>query len=347
VRPHAAALLYHFASKTVATMGFGLTPHQAWCTIIPDLVLKQDFVIHGILAVAALHVSTTVASKDLRKSYQDLVALELNAGLRPFMTEVQQVTSDNVEALFAFSAVISLFNTYQATTEVQQIALSKQASAIDPASLQAVVTAAVQSTLIRLRTLRGVQVILVPGWSKLQSGPLRVVIEREAWSAATTISDARRADERCLKILESMWSNPRRPYQDYFDTLRQVWQLLCRSSALVWKLVDEAPPSLNATGPTFDWTSILHFPTNCSLAYASLLEEQCIEAWILLGHYTLQLEEVKGVWWLDGSAATCLTTAALVIGTNNWDWIAHPAARIGLDLERLKPFALDRPKIIP
>jgi hypothetical protein len=116
---------------------------------------------------------------------------------------------------------------------------------------------------------------------------------------------------------------------------------------LVWKLVDEAPPGSHASGPTFDWTAVFHFAVQCSLEFAALLEEQCVEAWILMGHYALLGAEVKGLWWFDGSAESCLATAALVIGTNNWEWIAYPATKIGLDLDSLRPFALDRPKIVP
>lgn len=348
IRPHAAALLHHFSSNTVTTMGFGTTPQQAWCTAIPDLVLRHNFVIHGVLAITALHVSTSVESTEAKEGYQNLVALELNAGLTQFMTELQQVTSDNVEALFAFSTAISIFNSFQAKNECQQVAQSTQVDSLNPTSAQTIATAAVQAALRGLRTLRGAQVILVPGWGKLQTGPLRVVVERDSWSSAIPISNAHRTEERQLKILESMWSSPRRPYKDYFGTLRQAWQDLCRSFALVWKLIDDAPLSdLNTSGPTFDWTSIFHFPVQCSLAFAALLEEQCVEAWVLVGHYAVQHAEVEGLWWLDESAASILTTSALVIGTNNWEWIAWPAAKIGFDLENLRPLALDRPKIVP
>lgn len=328
-------------------MGFGPNLQQAWCTAIPNVALKHEFVVHGVLALAALHVATSVDSPEMKKSYQNLVALELHAGLKPYMMEVRHVSSENVEALFAFSTIISVFNTYQANTKVQQLVLSRQVDAMHHASQETVAAAAVQAALQWLRTLRGAQIILVPGWSTLQSGPLRPVITRETWSAAISISDAHRADERRLKILESMWSSPRRQYQDYFGTLHQAWQELRRSFALVWKLVDEAPSGSHISGPTFDWTAVFHFAVQCSLEFAALLEEQCIEAWILMGHYALLGAEVKGLWWFDGSAESCLATAALVIGTNNWEWIAYPAAKIGLDLESLRLFALDRPKIVP
>ncbi|KAF2624954.1 hypothetical protein BU25DRAFT_129454 [Macroventuria anomochaeta] len=345
IRPYAATLLHHFSSNTVTTMGFGTTPQQAWCTAIPDMALKHDFVIHGVLAIAALHLSTTLDSADAREGYQNMAALELNAGLMRYMNEVRKVTSDNVEALFAFSTAISLFNTFQARNECRSLVGSKHADPYTPLSAHMTVSEAVQIVCRALRTLRGAQLILVPGWSKLQDGPLRSVVRRESWSAAIPVTNAHLDEEKRLRILESMWSNTHRSYEDHFDTLRQTWQSLCGSFAIVWSLLDTAPSSHSSSGPSFDWTSIFHFSVQCSLAFASLLEQQCIEAWVLVAHYGILHAEVEGLWWLDGSAANLVATAALVIGTNNWKWIAWPAARVGTDLESLRSMALVRPKV--
>lgn len=325
-------------------MGFGTIPQQAWCTAIPNLTLKHDFVAHGVLAIAALHLSATSSSAAAKERYRDMAALELNMGLMRYMAEVRKITSDNVEALFAFSTAISLFNTFQARNECRSIVRSDSGA---PTSAQKIISEAVQIVCRALRVLRGAQLILVPGWSKLQDGPLRFVVQRESWSAAIPISNAHLGEERRLRILESMWSNPRRAYEDYFDTLRQAWQSLRESFKIVWSLVDTAPSNHSTFGPSFDWTSVFHFPVQCSLGYVSLLEQQCIEAWVLLAHYAILQAEVEGLWWLDDSAANLVATAALVIGTNNWEWIAWPAARVGTDLESLRPLALDRAKICP
>lgn len=347
VRPHATNLLHHFSSNTVTTMGFGTTPQRAWCTAIPDLALKHDFVVHGVLAITALHLSTTLDCADVKEMYQDMAAAELNTGLTRYMTEVRRVTSDNVEALFTFSTMVSLFTTFQARTECRSFLGSMHTNlhAVIPA--QRKVTEAVQIVCRALRTLRGAQVILIPGWAKLQDGPLRSVVQRESWSAAIPVAKARLDDDRRLRHLETMWSNHHRPYEDYFDILRQAWQNLCGSFALVWKLIDDAPLNYSSTGPSFDWTSIFHWPVQCSLPFVDLIEQQCIEAWVLVAHYAILHAQVEGLWWLDGSAENLLLTAALVIGTNNWEWIAWPADIVGADLESLRSLALVRPKVCP
>lgn len=342
VRPHAARLLRHFESSTIKSMSYGTVPQQAWCVAIPDLVLKHNFVLRGVLAVTALHLSTSLEHADAQDEYRNLAAAELNAGLAQYITEVRRVTSDNTEALFAFSTAISLFASFQATTECENLLGS-----IHLNSTQKTITRAVQTISRGLRTLRGVKVILVPGWAKLRDGPLRSVVQRESWSAANSIAEIHLDKDRRLQGLESMWSNQHRSYHDYFDTLRQAWQHLRGSFALVWRLIDTSSSDPSNIGPSFDWTSIFHWPVQCSLEFIFLLEQQCIEAWVLLAHYAILQAEVKGLWWLKSSATNIVTTAALIIGTNNWGWITWPAANIGVDLESLRPFALTRARIYP
>lgn len=326
-------------------MGFGTTNQQAWCTAIPDLALRHDFVVHGVLAITALHLSMTANSVEGKEGYLNMVAAELNIGLMRYVNELQRVTSENTEALFAFSTAISLYSTCYSRGACQDLLRSVHAN-LDTSPLKTV-SATVQIFCRAMRTLRGAQVILVPGWSKLQSGRLGYVVQRPSWEAATPVTEAHAEDYRRLRNLELMWSNPNRAYEDHFDILRQAWQGLCGCFTLVWSLIDNAPLNHSASGPSFDWTSIFHFPVQCSLSFVNLLEQHCVEAWVLMAHYAVLHAKVGGLWWLDGSAANIMGTAALVIGTNNWEWIAWPAAQTGYDLEGLRSSTLDRPKVAP
>lgn len=326
-------------------MSFGMMSQQAWCTAIPDLTPKHEFVVHGALAVTALHISTSLDSAAAKDKYQNIAALELNMGLASYMGEIRRISSDNVEALFAFSTAISMWSTFQARNACRSLLAYES---VTHAHVEKITSEAVLVICRCLRTLRGIQVILVPGWSKLQGGPLRYVVERESWSTAIPIADAHLAEEEQLKSLEAMWSTPHRAYEDHFDTLRQAWTDLRQSFRIVWSLIDNVPSNHPPLGPSFDWTSVFHFAVQCSLRFVSLLEQQCVEAWILVAHYAILHAEIgNGLWWLDDSAANLVAAAALVIGTSNWDWIAWPAARISIDLESLRPLALDRQKICP
>jgi hypothetical protein len=341
-RPHLATLLQHFSNATVTSLGFGPTPRQAWCTAIPVLTLKHNFVIHGVLAVASLHLAELSGDVHAKDNYRNVAAAELNTGLVQYMSEIRSVTKGNAEALFAFSTIVSLFTSFQATAECHLLLQSMDQYRHTARATETQILEMTNITCRRMRTLRGAQIILVPGWPQLQDGPLQAVVKRESWSADISVAQEHSLDDQNLRHLESMWANPQRTYQDYFATLRQTWQSLRESFALIWKLMDASPLKHPSSGPYFDWTSIFHWPVQCSLAYIALLEQQCIEAWVLLAHYAILLAKVEGLWWLESSAVSVVKTAALVVGTENWKWIAWPAAETGVDLEDLRLLALTR-----
>ena len=174
-------------------MGHGTTIRQAWCSVIPSLALKHEFVAHGVLAITALHISTTLDSKEASRGYVKMAALELNLGLRKYMEELQSISRDNVEALFAFSTALSLCSTFQAIDDCRKLVLGSSKFALGQTRL---LDAALQIICHTLRTIRGAQVILVPGWSTLQSGPMRDIIERESWDDPLPVSAAHLHEDR-------------------------------------------------------------------------------------------------------------------------------------------------------
>ena len=265
-----------------------------------------------------------------------MAALELNMGLRKYIEELHKISRDNVEALFAFSTALSVYSTFQAIDDCRQLVMA-QKRLVD----------ALQIICHTLRTIRGAQVILLPGWSTLQGGPFRNIVERESWDDPPPVTSAHLHEDRRLAILESMWSSPRRPYEDHFSTLRQNWQSLRATFKIVWSLKDKSPHNESSHGPSFDWTSVFHYMFACTAEYVDLLEKLCIEAWILAAHFGCLCAEVEGLWWFSHAGPILVTTAALIVGAENWEWIAWPAARTGLDLESLRPLALDHPKVCP
>lgn len=61
-----------------------------------------------------------------------------------------------------------------------------------------------------------------------------------------------------------------------------------------------------------------------------------MEAWVLMAHYAMLPAKATSNPWLDGFATNIVSTTALVIGEEHWEWIAWPAAVLEVDLERLR-----------
>jgi hypothetical protein len=61
-----------------------------------------------------------------------------------------------------------------------------------------------------------------------------------------------------------------------------------------------------------------------------------MEAWVLMAHFALLPAKATTNPWLDGFATNIVTTSALVMADEDWDWIAWPAAVLGVDLGSLR-----------
>jgi hypothetical protein len=333
-------LLRHFDLETVKTTAFGTEAQTAWCRAVPQLAYHHDFVLHGIMSLAALHLSRLANSREEREHYQSKAAVELSTGLSHYKVEIQKVTAENAEALFAFSTVITGHYLLNARIECENLLESMYAIGRNSGLAQKIVHDLAQTVVKVLRCLRGVLVILVPGWNQIHSGPLRPVIERENWPPTTPETDDEKDQDQRLRKLEHMWMSTEKGYQYHFDTYRHVLRSLRESFLLVSRVSKEAPLQDTASEMTsFDWTSVFHWPVQCPVDFLLLLEKGHMEAWVFIAHHAMLLAQVKGVWWLDGLAASFAMTAALMIGRENWGWIAWPLASIDVDMEALQRLA--------
>jgi hypothetical protein len=271
--------------------------------------------------------------------------MELSIGISQYKTEILKVTTKNAEALFAFSTMITGHSLLNAKIDCESLLRSMHAAEHDTDSVKRIVHELSLNIARVLRCLRGVLVILVPGWNQIHSGPLRPVIERENWPPTTPETDGEKHQDQKLRKLEQMWFSPERGYEYYFDTYRHVLRSLRESFLLVSRVSNEAPLQDTSSETTsFDWTSVFHWPVQCPLDFLLLLEKGHVEPWVLVAHYAMLLAQVRGVWWLDGLAASFAVTAALVIGRENWGWISWPLASIGVDMEALRRLATIREK---
>ena len=329
-------VLKHFTTHTIPSFAPGAAPQSAWRKAFPDLACKYSFVTNAMLAAGFLHLSHLVTTKEIRNSHQNTAATQINAGMVQYRLEVQHVTPENSEALFAFSTILTIFVLSTAATEC---ALNLEAIRTEDdncAHRVELISNAVHTICRVFRSMRGVLVILIPCWDHLRSGPLQVIVQREWWPAAILVTEEEFSNDDKLLRLEKMWSRPGRAYDYSFDHLRIALKSLREAFALVSRLECLTFASAQDEARHFDWTSVIHWPIQLTPDFLSLLEQQHVEAWVLIAHFAMLPPKAKGVLWLDGLSMNIITTSALVIGEENWRWIAWPVQAIGVDLELLR-----------
>lgn len=334
-RPKMKLVLSHFASKTVQTFSPGAASAVAWLEAVPSFAKDHRYVLNGILAVGSLHLSklTDVASE--RDGYQDIAATQMNAGMAQYRVEVQNITTSNAEALFAYSTAITTFVLGTAGAECRNALNSLGTGERSEKQREEVTALLVQAICRTFRAIRGVLVILVPCYHHIRSGKFEPVVERDWWPPPIPVTAGELEHDQKLRSLEKMWSRPGKTYEYCFDSLRQALKNLRETSALVSRLATCTFPGDSTGEETFDWTAIMRWPTELPREFLSLLEQRRMEAWVLMAHYALLPSKVKVNPWLDGFATNMFMTSALVIGKDNWDWISWPAAALEIDLETL------------
>jgi hypothetical protein len=183
--------------------------------------------------------------------------------------------------------------------------------------------------------MRGVLVILVPCYHFLRSGVFEPVLERDWWPAPIPVTAEEIEHDKRLRLLETMWARPGISYEYSFDTLRSAQKDLRESFALLSRLKDCTFPGDIPGERTFDWTAVLHWPVQLSLEFMTMLDQRRMEAWVLMAHFAILPNKARFSPWLDGFAVNMVTTSALVIGEENWNWIKWPAEVVGVDLKSL------------
>ncbi|MCJ1242193.1 hypothetical protein MMC14_010200 [Varicellaria rhodocarpa] len=315
-------LWHHYNTITSLTLSELQPAQNAWQTAVPQLAFSHDFVCHGLLATASIHLAGLQEHSGEREMFLNKAASQLNAGIPHFRNAIRQVTSQNCNALFALSAFVTIFAFVTTRDECNSLLAS---ATIDPDESSP--DGGVNQVVVRLlRSVRGALVILKPAWKWIAEGPISAICTRNEWPQHPTPANTRAIleDER-LAALSRLWEN-RENYGTYSeilsDALHELRTTFARASQLTVAVVygDEGSGNTMLTdrGAAYTW------PVHVSEKFLELLEKQLPEALVLMAHYAIVLNRVPDCWWSEGIPAHIVTSAALLLGRERRSWIAWP-----------------------
>ncbi|MCJ1404917.1 hypothetical protein MMC11_008143 [Xylographa trunciseda] len=100
-------LMHHFAVSAHRSIAPSPGAVAVWRDLIPQLAFEYDFLLHGVLAVSALHLSLTSQVDKLANSA--LALRHYTAALALFRPHLSSITSSNIFPLFAFSCIVPVY----------------------------------------------------------------------------------------------------------------------------------------------------------------------------------------------------------------------------------------------
>ena len=77
---------------------------EIWRDVVPNEAYACEFLMHGLLAVSALHIASL--KPESSSVYIDIATSHQTIGLASFRTELSNITDQNCNSLFAFSSIV-------------------------------------------------------------------------------------------------------------------------------------------------------------------------------------------------------------------------------------------------
>ncbi|KAL4963993.1 Zn(II)2Cys6 transcription factor [Aspergillus stella-maris] len=122
--PQDPELMHHYTLHTSRTIARRPEMQETWQVAIPQIAYSTEFLMHGILALSALH---SAYLKPQRLShYLALSGFHMSLGLRSFRRTLLSPSSENCHALFCFSGLVMVYIHASTTKSIHGEVVSPQ-----------------------------------------------------------------------------------------------------------------------------------------------------------------------------------------------------------------------------
>jgi hypothetical protein len=259
-----------------------------WETEIPKLALSCDYLAHAIMCLAALHLA--YLKPEERRQYEYLAAQHQDLALAPFRRAVVQVTPENCNQVFAFSAFLI----------TAQFAPSRSSKVIFPPLSVSLYNGPANWIVCH----RACDSIVRDAMPHMRSGPLGAILAQgqQACNIAKEVSEfpENEDDESLVYLSQNMLTLP------IVKSTTTVDEMEACTEAISWLrrlLVGplHPPDSLESRILAAMW------PTQVRDSFIRALKEERPPALIITAHYCLLLHRCRGSWHMEHRAYDLLT----------------------------------------
>lgn len=281
--------MHKFSTETFKSVCTAESEYHVWQLAIPQLALQYDFLMNGILALASLHIATTI-DPPASLAYIDTALQYHNLTFAPFRAAIDNLTPHNCEAVLAQSIV----------TTVIGIALPRVTAARDESSNMT------ENIVVVFELLQGVKKIIHIGrsWIKLNLFTRQrdlgddhdpTELDRETQAALDRLATLN--DE----TLSSIDTDQYRINNDVIAHLRRCFSMFANSS---------------------DPTNVLAWLAAVDKEFVDNVRRRQPLALLILMHWGVLLGELDGKWWWARNSGRALVSELLrVLRPGDMRWV--------------------------
>lgn len=263
---------------------------HVWQVDIPHMALSHPFLMHGLLAISALHLSTV--QPDRRLELARRAAISEHLALPSFRDFVSHGNAENIHAVFAFAGFV--------------VPYVVSGTSFTPGGA---IPCLDDDKAHWFFAFRGQLHMLVRSWEELARGPFSPLLVRRR--PATDYSD--NPEDIHLAKLHGLMQ------PDHCSSEKEIetWAV-CGIALDELRRVFVLPQS-----PSRSKTMIaIHvWPGTVSERFVQLIHQRQPEALVVLAHYCVLLKRVDSCWWLKGVGTRLLEAIDEELVSNWRQWI--------------------------
>lgn len=299
-------LMSHFTSATSYTLSHREADQHMWRTIVPEMATAHPFLMHGLLAVSAMHLSylrlRDRSKYEMQSSYHQALA---TSQLRSVLTNI---TTENCSAVFALCALLTL---------ISMISIARRSDVERDRSG----TSFVDDILHHFMLTRGIGGVLVDHWNTIMAGPLKILStdrldDPDAYALPPHVAQQFSALRH--SILPSITSSTPPALETSVVALDGL--------ELVYKtcffLHPHLPRSKLEVGVALRWMSLV--PAD----FMASLKEREPASLILLAHFVVLFTHFGDEWFLQGWCEYALEKIRTIVGDDDGGGLVWPADQL-------------------
>ncbi|KAE9364770.1 hypothetical protein N431DRAFT_497199 [Stipitochalara longipes BDJ] len=287
-------LMQHFTTHTWLALADNESMRQMWRVTVLQLAYQHDYLMHAILACAALHMAHLYP--DRRSKLVIQARTHQDHAIPAFFAAVPSVESETCDAVLIFVRLVSI------------VAFSLEENSSRDSDTE-------DKLPSWLFFIRSGCTMFCDVWDRMGTGPVRYLTE--SWG-----------------LLVEKSQTPHQLLFNYFLAIPagdwpEAVRLAYNESALVLAHNFSCLPLLDEKITTLD--VIRFWPIRNSMEFVDLFDTWHPGALILLAHYCILMHRVGAeIWYLKGAAAGMLSTIARRLDVNWHRYIEWPLNEVGL-----------------
>lgn len=292
-------LLHQFATETCYTTSNRSESHELWRITVPKEGFHHDFLMRGILAIAALHLSHL--RPDKAADYQNIAHSHQDKALSMFQTAMTNMNETNCHAFFALSSLIVVY-AFASPRRPGTLAFTDDSQDSE-------------GEVSWLPLIRGVNSILQQVFGWVENGPLRGLLQPGIINTADTRLPKPAAHQ--LKQLAGLCETAAggeeavEAYQEAVKALQKCYAKIFTRASVECEVAT-----------AFTW------PVEVPDKFMLLLNDRAPEALVILAHYCVVLHHLDDYWWMKGWAGHIMGNIYSELGDSWRDWIQWPSETI-------------------